>query len=788
MNAADRVRRRFRVTGVVQGVGFRPFVYVTASELSLTGMVANDSAGVIIEVEGQVGDIDEFERRLTARAPPLAIVTGVFGEPIDSMGGSGFTIDDSTTSQGIRTLASPDVATCGDCLRELTDPADRRYRHPFITCTNCGPRFTIILDLPYDRPATTMAEFAMCAACESEYGDPTDRRFHAQPIACPSCGPRLELINAQGTADGAAALSGARAMLGNGSILAIKGLGGYHLVCDATNESAVAELRRRKQRGGKPFAVMVRDLQGAQELAEINSGERALLTAPRRPIVLLARRAGTSVAASVAPGNPDLGLLLPYTPLHRLLFGVDADGPGPSVLVMTSGNLGGEPIAYDDEDALVRLAPLVDGWLRHDRPIAVPCDDSVSRVVDDEELPIRRSRGYAPLPVALPFDVPAMLAVGADVKNTCCVAEGRYAWLSQHIGDMDDLATLQAFDRSARHLEMLTGVEPRRLVSDAHPAYRSTRWAHDHADGRNVVKVQHHHAHIASVMGEHGLDGSEPVIGFAFDGTGYGTDGAVWGGEVLVADYRSFRRAAHLAYVPLAGGDASVYRPYRMALAHLQAAGVDWAEALPAVAACPKSERRILAHQLATGFGCTPTSSMGRLFDAVSSLAGVRHVVDYEAEAAIELEGLARPAFTSAAGYRFAIDAHSTGLRADAAPVIRAVAVDVTAGTGTSVIAARFHRGVVDLVRELAERVRQQTALSTVVLSGGVFQNSLLLTATRRTLQEGDFTVLCPRLLPPNDGGLALGQILVAAAGRLPEGDRQYVSRSPREDHPAGRS
>ena len=768
MRTRTRRRCRFLVRGVVQGVGFRPFVYATATQLSLSGSVANDSSGVVVEVEGDPAGVDDFARRLRDDAPPLAVVESVETRELATRGGTGFSIAGSSRTDGGRTLASPDVATCDDCLRELADPADRRYRHPFITCTNCGPRFTIITALPYDRPTTTMAGFAMCGDCAREYADPADRRFHAQPIACPACGPTLELLWPDtGRTTGESALADARSALAQGAILAVKGLGGYHLACDARSEPAVAMLRRRKRRGDKPFAVMVADAAAARELVTIGAAEHALLTGPRRPIVLLARHPGAdAVAPSVAPGNPSLGVMLAYSPLHTLLFGLGDDPPGPRALVMTSGNLGGEPIAYDDADALARLAPLVDGWLRHDRPIHVPCDDSVARVVDGEELPIRRSRGYAPLPVALPVDVPATLAVGADLKNTCALAEGRYGWLSQHIGDMDDFATLEAFAAAEHHLERLTGVTPRQLVADAHPAYRSAAWAREHAGGRARHTVQHHHAHVASVMGEHGLDGSSRVIGFAFDGTGYGTDGAIWGGEVLLADYKGFHRYAHLAYVALPGGDAAVDRPYRMALAHLRAAGVEWAPDLPPVAAARPGELGVLAHQLDSGFGCVPTSSMGRLFDAVASLAGVRHVADYEAEAAIELEGLASALPAPEAGYAFELrsGAGTADVVADAAPVVRSAVADLRAGASAAVVSSRFHAGVADLVAELARRAREDLGLDTVALGGGVFQNALLLSSTRRALCADGFTVLTPRRVPPNDAGIALGQLLVAAS------------------------
>jgi hydrogenase maturation protein HypF len=762
---SGRVRVRYRVTGVVQGVGFRPFVYVTATGLGLSGSVGNDSAGVLAEVEGEPADVEELGRRLATGAPPLAVVETVTATGLPVTGGTGFTIaaSDAGPATGARTFAGPDVATCADCLRELADPADRRYRHPFISCTNCGPRFSVIRDLPYDRPATTMAGFPMCAACAAEYADPADRRFHAQPIACADCGPVLELA-VPGTAPRFRdeAVTATRRLLAEGAIVAVKGLGGYHLACDARNAATVAELRRRKRRGDKPFAVMVADLAAARSLAEISDVEAALLGGPRRPVVLLARGPGASaLAADVAPGSPDLGVLLPYTPVHVLLL-ERGDG-APDCLVMTSGNLGGEPICSRDDDAAARLAPLADAWLRHDRPIHVPVDDSVTRVVDGREAPVRRSRGHAPLPVALPVPVPPTLAVGAELKNTCAVGQGRYAWLSQHIGDTDDLATLEALTASARHLEHLTGVTPESLVADAHPGYRSTAWARRSAAGRPVRTVQHHHAHVASVMAEHGLDGRDPVIGFAFDGTGYGTDGAIWGGEVLVADYKGFRRAAQLGYVPLPGGDATVQRPYRMALAHLFAAGLPWAPDLAPVRACPPEERGVLAHQLSSGFGTVPTSSMGRLFDAVAALAGVRGVVDYEAQAAIELEGLAR-GVPADGTYAFGLTGNSP-LVADAGPVIRSVVGDRRAGVPAEVVAARFHAGVADLVAELAGRIRGETGLHTVVLGGGVFGNALLLSGARRRLEGRGFTVLTPEQLPANDGGLALGQLMVGALG-----------------------
>jgi hydrogenase maturation protein HypF len=766
MTGAMTGRRRLRVCvrGVVQGVGFRPFVYTCAAAHALTGSVRNDSSGAIIEVEGDATDLDDFVAGLSHRGPPLAVIESVETQEIPVVGGTGFVIADTSRSDGGRTLASPDVAMCAECAAEQRDPANRRYRHAFVNCTNCGPRFTIIASLPYDRASTTMAPFPMCADCGREYHDPTDRRFHAQPVCCPTCGPKLSYrTGAGGVVEGEAALTHARRLLRDGGVLAVKGIGGYHLACDAESEPAVAELRHRKRRGDKPFAVMVSDLATAHRIASIDATSERLLSGPQRPIVLMPRAAGTYIAASVAPHNPDFGVMLAYSPLHALLFGLSGDEPGPSVLVMTSGNLGGEPICFTDDDALRRLSHLADGWLMHDRAILVPCDDSVVRVVDGVELPIRRSRGYAPLPVALPISVPPTLAVGGDLKNTLAVAERKYAWLSQHIGDMDDLATLSAFEAAERHLEALTGVAPEIIVADAHPGYRSTAWAQRNAGGRPVRSVQHHHAHIAAVMAEHGLDGSQRVLGFAFDGTGYGPDGAVWGGEVLLADYKGYQRLAQLKYVPLAGGDVSVLRPYRMALSHLWAAGLAWDEDLPPVRACPLQERRALRHQLETGLGCAPTSSMGRLFDAVSSLAGVRQVVAYEAQAAIELEGLSRDADQPRTPYAFRIDGDRFPATIDPGAVLSAIVGDLRAGIAKGVIGARFHRAVADLIVDLA--VLEDPGGQPIALSGGVFQNALLLRMVLERLRAKGFRVITHRHVPPNDGGLALGQLLVGTAG-----------------------
>ncbi|MFS4106604.1 carbamoyltransferase HypF [Streptomyces sp. PD-S100-1] len=779
--ATGPVRRRLTVRGTVQGVGFRPYVHRLAADLALAGFVSNTANGVLIEVEGPPDGVASFCDRLIRQPPPLAAVTGVGAEEVPATGTAGpFTIRPTENSTG-RTHLPPDTATCPDCLRELADPADRRHRHPFITCTHCGPRFTVATAMPYDRPATTMAGFPLCPACAREYADPADRRFHAQPVACPDCGPRLRLVPAEGSglrpARDAEAVAAARSLLAAGRIVAVKGVGGYHLACDATDSRAVAALRARKERGGKAFAVMCADPATAEQIADLTEAERTALTGPRRPIVLLRRRTrpgGPRIADEVCPGSPHIGVLLPYTPVHTLLFGLPGDPPGPRVLVMTSGNRSGEPIVTDDEDALTRLAGLADAWLAHDRPIASPCDDSLLRVrPDGTEQVLRRSRGHVPRPLRLPVPVRPALAVGGDLKNALCVGDGEHAWLGPHIGDLGDLAGLEAAGRAERHLLRLTGVTPTLVAADRHPGYHSARLARRRADELGLpepVSVQHHHAHIASAMAEHGLDGARPVIGVAFDGTGYGDDGTVWGAEFLLADYAGHRRFAHLAPAPLPGGDAAVANPCRLALARLWAAGLDWDPRLPSVAACSPEELGVLRRQLERGLACVPTSSMGRLFDAVASLTGVCHRAHYEAQAALELEaaaGEAREADTVA--YSFGYTDGPGPLRCDPAPLLRALLADRRSGTPVPVLAARFHRGVARAVAEICRRARAATGLTTVVLTGGVFANGLLEEECAARLTAAGLTVLRHGEVPPGDGGLALGQLVVAAHERRRE-------------------
>jgi hydrogenase maturation protein HypF len=786
-----RTRALVRVTGVVQGVGFRPFVHRLAGELGLTGHVGNDAAGVFVEVEGAEPALTTFARRIRDDAPPLAKVDEVEVTPLppstDAERDRGFRIVESPSGGHVTTLVPADVAICDDCRRELFDPADRRYRHPFITCTNCGPRFTIVRSLPYDRATTTMAGFPMCAACDVEYHDPTDRRFHAQPVACHDCGPTLR-YEPQPATEGAssrgteAALSAAQHCLAAGGTLAVKGIGGYHLACDATSADAVTRLRDRKQRPHKPFAVMVADVEVARSIARFSPGELAALTSPERPVVLARVRRGggdddPAVVGAVAPdGNPRLGVMLPSSPLHELLF---ASIPGseaavPPVLIMTSGNLSGEPICY--ENAVGRLGHLVDGVLTHDRPIHVPCDDSVVHEVDGEVVPIRRSRGHAPLPLRLPSPAPPTLAVGGELKNTVGVANGRQAWLSQHIGDLEALETLLAFERATHQLTSFFQVDPEVVAVDLHPGYATHRWAR-RQHGELLEPVQHHHAHAAALLAEHGRAPDEVALVFSFDGTGYGADGTVWGGEVLLADQAEAQRHTHLTTVPLPGADAAVANPSRMALAHLWAAGLPWDDRLAPVATLTQEERRVLAHQLQREVATVPTSSIGRLFDAVSSLLGIRQQITYEGQAAIELEwradawSQAGHADDEAPVYRFAI-----GETIDPAPVLRALTDDVIAGVDGGAIAAGFHLGVAEMITRIAEQVASSGGPRTVGLTGGVFQNSWLTTRTRQRLERIGATVLTHRQVPTNDGGLAYGQ-LAAVAARAARGDRRPTHR-----------
>jgi hydrogenase maturation protein HypF len=766
---------RVRVSGVVQGVGFRPFVYGLATRLELRGWVRNTSGGVEILVDGQNSQIKKFIHSLEIEAPPLARIDSIDTEiELSNIEYPNFDIQPSTQIEGAFQPISHDTAICSDCERELFDPTDRRYLYPFINCTNCGPRFTIITDIPYDRPNTTMANFPLCDDCRAEYENPLDRRFHAQPVACSKCGPFVTLRETRIRTPESdpmvstilyriSAILKARRLLREGHILAIKGLGGFHLACDADNAYAVEELRRRKGRVGKPFALMAAELETIKEFCNISQEETKLLTGHEKPIVLLPKKQNSNYIG-VAPNMNALGFMLPYTPLHHLLLNqtdpVLAREPAPTILVMTSGNFSEEPIATDNEEAFERLSPLADAFLIHNRDIHVRCDDSVVRVFEKEVYPIRRSRGYAPFPVKLPADVLPLLAAGSELKNTFCITSQNYAFLSHHIGDMENYETLKSFEDGIEHFERLFRVKPEAIAYDLHPDYLATRFALERAERENLpaIGVQHHHAHIAACMADNGLDGLEPVIGLSFDGTGFGEDGAIWGGEFLVADYKSYQRVLHLGYFPLPGGDAAIRKPARTALALLWGLGLHWDEGLASVVALNEKERSVLHAQLEGNINTPMTSSMGRLFDAAASLAGVRQNVNYEGQAAIEFEALADPA--EAGRYSFEVEQDQVGVRGVFEELLR----DVSSGVPVPRISACFHNGLAEGVRTAVNQISRDTGIRSVALSGGVWQNITLLGRTLSLLQNDGFKVYLHHKVPANDGGLSLGQAVIAAS------------------------
>ena len=770
--------RRLRIRGIVQGVGFRPFVHGLARRFGLAGTVWNDGEGVVVELEGPAADLDAFAAALHGAAPPLARIDAVEASAFAPRGGDAFRIAHSREGRKA-TMVAPDAATCADCLAELFDPADRRYRYPFINCTHCGPRFSIVIDVPYDRERTTMAVFAMCSACLGEYEDPADRRFHAQPNACPACGPRITLaapgsgVAAGGPgaaaparggpgapATGDAALREAVGALRDGAVLAVKGLGGYHLACRADDEDAVARLRRAKVREEKPFALMVADLRRARELVEIDAVEARMLGGPAAPILIARRRPAATVAEAVAPGCRDLGVMLAYTPLHHLLL-ADLDG---IPLVMTSGNRSDEPIAYEDDEAEERLGPMVDLLLSHDRVIRTRVEDSVARVVSigrsRRPMLLRRSRGYAPASIPLPVPLPRpTLGCGAERKTACAIGVDTTTWVGPHVGDLRDYEALRSYRESIARMARLFPPDPRVAARDAHPEYLSSKEAA--ARGEETVVVQHHHAHLAACLAEHGEVG--PALGAVFDGAGYGVDGSVWGGEFLLGDLASFRRVGRLWPVRMPGGDAAVREPWRMACAWLLASGVDVSAVPPRLADVVDAARwRGVARMAQAGVRSPTTTSVGRLFDAVAALAGVRGEVSYEGQAAIELEAALRSAPVDD-GYPLPALEDAEGLLLDARPTVAAAARDADEGVDTSAIAARFHAAVTSATVRACLALARAHAVGTVVLSGGVFQNVRLLEGVAARVQAAGLRVLVPSALPPNDGGIAYGQLAVAA-------------------------
>ena len=780
------VRRQIEVSGIVQGVGFRPYIYRLATSRHLSGTIHNTSAGVTIEIQGPAETVQDFVDRLPAEAPPLARITNLAVRDVPCVvaqigSDQDFRIVHSAEGEEVRTLISPDVAICSDCLREMFDPNDRRYRYPFINCTNCGPRFTIIRDIPYDRPSTSMAVFPMCPGCQAEYEAPLNRRFHAQPNACWECGPRVELWDKSGTRiECRDPIIEAVSSLHAGLVVAVKGLGGFHLAVDATNPAAVALLRQRKRRVEKPFAVMVPDLRAAEEICELNDAASAALQSIQRPIVLLPKklRPGGDARLSiipdeVAPFNRYLGIFLPYTPLHYLLL---AEG-GFKALVMTSGNQSEEPIAIDNREAVDRLNGLADYFLVHNRDILLRCDDSVVRVAGGVTRQLRRSRGFVPVPVFLKDDQPSVLAVGGELKNTICLTKGKHAFLSQHVGDLENAESYSFFHEAIEHLERILEIRPEIIAYDLHPDYFSTRWALQQ-NGVQLVGVQHHHAHIASCMAENHLEGR--VIGFALDGTGYGTDGKIWGGEVLIAGYEGFERAAHFEYVPLPGGAAAIREPWRMAVSYLaHYFGREFLKPqflkfdIPFLRQLNRPKAELLVRMMEQGVNSPLTSSCGRLFDAVAALVGIRQQVNYEAQAAIELEmamaspdvklpKIASPEKDTAYPMQLVPeDGHwIIGTR----PLFEALLDDLGRNLPVGAISRRFHNGLVEGFVQLAMALQKKTALNRVCLSGGTFHNIYLSERLEARLSEAGFEVFTQKEVPSGDGGLSLGQALVAVA------------------------
>jgi len=747
---------KIQVKGVVQGVGFRPFIHRLAKTYRLRGYVLNDPAGVEMEVEGERACIEKFYAQMLETLPPLARIEHreiSFGKP---KGYTAFKIRRSAKKEGRRVLLPPDVGTCNECLLEVMDPSDRRYRYPFTNCTNCGPRFSIIEDVPYDRSRTSMRSFRMCPRCNAEYEDIENRRYHAEPNACPECGPKLSLVDSSGrTIPAEDILSRVAGFLREGRIVGVKGIGGFHLACDASNDSVVKELRRRKAREGKPFAVMMRDLETVRRHCYVEEAEEALLASSAKPILLLRKKEPDTLAPSLAPGNRSLGVMLPYTPLHYLLM-----QEAPEAIVLTSGNFTDEPIATTNDYALKRLKSIADCFLLHDREIVNRSDDSVVALFEGKSLMIRRSRGYAPLPVGLAFESPPLLAVGGELKNTFCLLRGREAFLSQHIGDLKDIRTDEFFIESLKNYLRMFGLEPMVIAHDRHPNYLSTVVAQEFgqqwSSRAQLVSVQHHHAHIAACMAEMQIEGE--VIGLSYDGTGYGTDGAVWGGEVLRATYEDFRRMFHLRYVGLPGGDKAADEPWRMAASHLfDAFGKACLDLkIPFLERIGRRRLKDLFLIIEKKINTPDTSSVGRLFDAVSSLLGLADKNTFEAEAAMLLEHKAEEAPGS---YPFEI----SGDEIDTRPLIRSVVEDILGGVPAEIISTKFHRAVAGFSVLVCRRMREETGLSRVVLSGGCFQNRLLLKMLVPALRNGGFEVFYPQQVPANDGGLSLGQAAVAA-------------------------
>jgi hydrogenase maturation protein HypF len=752
----DFVARNFTVKGVVQGIGFRPFVYRLALHYGLKGKISNTTTGVSLHIEGIKRDVESFSRDLHEKRPPLAYITEISSRSVPVRNFKRFAIARSISRNTVSTLISPDISICGDCLREMLDPGDRRYRYPFINCTNCGPRYTIINNIPYDRPYTSMQRFTMCASCQAEYEDPGNRRFHAQPNACRECGPQVGLYdNHHKSIETTDPIRQAIELVKKGKILAMKGLGGFHLVADAENGEAVSLLRERKRREEKPFAIMSYDVENIRKYAYVDPAEEELITSVQRPIVLLRKRRPNRLAENVAPRNNYFGVMLPYTPLHYLLLQNDF-----IALIMTSGNISDEPIAIENDEAFDCLSNIADIFLIHDRDIYLRSDDSITRRTAGATRVIRRSRGYVPMPVFLKADLPPVLACGAELKNTVCLAKGDKAYLSQHIGDLENLASYEFFQMTIRHLKKILRIDPEIIAYDLHPDYLSTRYAEEQKDTRKI-QIQHHHAHIVSCMAENGLRGD--VIGLSFDGTGYGSDGRIWGGEVLVANEKDFSRAAALSYTPMPGGAAAIKQPWKMAVSYLYDAYGEGLRELdiPVIRETDEQSMETIIKMISNGINSPLTSSLGRLFDGIAAITGVRRRVYFEGQASMELEMAADQVTEAHYNYELEPGAY---YRIMPRPIVRGVVEDFLKGIRPSEISAKFHCTLIRLFSDICEIVSGERDIKRVVMSGGVFQNAILLTGLTRALEDKGLQVFSHRIVPTNDGGICLGQAIAAAA------------------------
>ena len=751
------VSKEIHIKGTVQGVGFRPFVFSTAKKYNITGWVRNSSAGVEIHANGTLQEIKDFIAEVKTNPPPLAKIDEVFESDINSDGYMDFSILQSQTIPGEFIPTSPDVSICSECQEELFDPGNHRYRYPFINCTNCGPRLTIIKEIPYDRPNTTMAEFEMCDRCQAEYDDPLNRRFHAQPIACPDCGPQVWFESPTSAPEkGENGIQQARQFLKDGKIIAIKGLGGFHLACDALNKEAVSKLRQRKKRSDKPFATMVFGIEYVEKYCLINRAEKTLIKSFQRPIVILPRKEGPQIPKQIAPGMKTIGIMLAYTPLHLLLL--KPENGYPDIFVMTSGNISDEPIAHTNEFAKEVLSSIADGFLFHNRDINTRIDDSVLTEYKEQKYFYRRSRGYAPNAITLPNRSLEILAVGGELKNTFCLTKEKYAFISHHIGDLKNIETYQAFTEGIANYQHMFNTKSQFIACDLHPEYLSTKYAYRFSEANNIplLQVQHHHAHLTACLADNEWDSDENVIGICLDGTGYGMDNQIWGGEILIGGYQMFQRKYHLEYMPLPGGDSAILHPNRIAAAYLWKLGFPWEDHVPAIKSLTSEEKSVMKRQLESRINTPNTSSMGRLFDAAASLIGLRHTINYEAQAAIELEQITEPSITDA--YTFEISEDTIYLNS----VISNILIDVNHAIHAAIIATKFHNAIANLILALCKQIENENNLNHVALSGGVWQNQYLLRKTCQILTDERFSVLIHHNIPPNDGGISLGQAVIA--------------------------